>query len=189
MSIGVVELQRGVCVMSFKGYIWGGLIRVGYDRKDTGKFIALNKLQAKGKATVREVVRMTKPEIRKAVKQRYTYKGAISIRSKVSGMGGAVIVKGKRNTLTKFQTRGGRGRAGRGEKLYASVIRGQGGIIERAFKGKTGRIWRRDTPKPLPIHMLYGPSTAEMSGKEPIPAKYIIEQIESKLESAMGAMI
>ena len=180
--------------MSFYGYLLGGLIRVGYMREEDGH-IDLKKIVTNGRATVRDTMRAAKPAIRAEVKKRYTYKGAISIRSRSSGMNGELRVRGSRLRLNKFRVKGGvlgrRGRSARiGTKLYVQVIRGQGGVIERGFRmnsgGKfEGTYWRRDTPASLPIHMLYGPSVAEMAGHEPQPATLIQARIEQVLSERM----
>ncbi len=162
---------------------------------------------------VRGVLRKVPALIRKGVRERYTYKGAIKTQMQIWGDSGQVKVSGGRLSLDKFKTRGGLPR--RGKKLYAMIVKGQGGTIERGFahgwsvykrmsaKAKA-RSWRygevgdvtmpdgfyqRTGASRLPIKRLYGPSVAEMAGKEPQPAKMIQQRIEELLSAQMGAMM
>ena len=176
--------------MSLYDYLFGGLIRVAYSAKSEP---VENTVDVKGavKKTLKQATNAAKKEIRTGVRQRYTYKGAIPIRSRVSGTRATITVKGKRSPLKKFQVRGGmarrRGRHVTGEKLYAQVVRGQGGIIERGFRKKSGQYWRRATKARLPIHMLYGPAAAQMAGHEPMPVRYVDKAIEEAIGNALGA--
>ena len=141
-------------------------------------------LKPKVQAALRKVTRSAKPMIRSSVKERYTYKGAISIRSRTSGLSSELKVSGARKTLRHFKVSGGK----KPKKLYAMVVRGQGGIIERGFKHGSVYFQRVGRSR-LPIKGLYGPSTAEMAGHEPEPATLIQKRIEELLKAEMGAMM
>ena len=136
-----------------------------------------------GKA-LRAVTRAAKPLIRSGVKERYTYKGAISIRSRTAGLSSQVKVTGARKTLRHFKVSGGK----KPRKLFAMVVRGQGGVIARGFKHGSVYFQRIGRAR-LPIKGLYGPSVAEMAGKEPQPAKMIQQRIGELLSAQLGAMM
>ena len=118
--------------------------------------------------------------IRRAVKERYTYKGAIRIRTRQSGDRAQVVVRGSRQTIKHFRTRAPTKR----RHLYAEVIRGSGGAIRRGFRNN-GTYFKRLTATRLPIGAIYGPSTAEMAGHEPAPATALGRRIETLIEARL----
>lgn len=174
--------------MSLSGYLLGGLIRVGYER-DGGRYERLGGVGGAGllKRLLPEPTKV-KQIIRSGVRGRYTYKGAINIKKRNTGVGADYIIRGSRLRLNKFEVRGGGSRNAPG-KLYVRVLQGGGGIVDRAFRMKSkgkyrGTLWRRDTEARLPIHMLYGPSVAEMAGKEPEPADKVTEALREAFRAS-----
>ena len=202
MSVGDESVQ-GAEGMSFQGYLLGGLIRVGYSRRDPANHIDLRTVEQLSRAKVSKTIPRIKSKIREAIRQRYTYRGGISIKSRRSGLSAEIKVRGPRENIKKFQVRGGgsgrarKYRTGSGTagttrtnryegNLYVSILRGSGGVIKRGFKMRSsgqfaGTYWRRDTQERLPIHMLYGPSVAEMGGKTPEVSTYIERCIAANL--------
>ena len=166
-----------------------GLVRVGYERSRS-EAREWSKLAGGAEKLAGEALRRIRGRaggaIRKGVKERYTYHGALPIRSSVRGSTLELRVEGRREPLKKFRVRGGRRR----ERLYVQLVKGQGGVLERGFRGqKSGQYWRRQTESRLPILKLYGPSVAEMAGHEATPAEEINRRLEEMVESAMGAMM
>ena len=142
--------------------------------------LGLERLKQARSKVLKGVARRVPRLIRRSIKERYTYKGAISIRTRQSGARAQVVVRGSRQTIKHFRTRA----PTKGRHLYAEVIRGQGGSIRRGFR-HNGTYFKRLTATRLPIQAIYGPSTAEMAGHEPAPATGLGRQIETLIEARL----
>ena len=131
---------------------------------------------------IRKVLTKAKPQVRSLVKTRYTYKGAVSPKVRITGSSGTLTVSGRRNRIQRFQYK----RPSKKRQMYAEVVRGQGGTIPRAWlwRGR-GTYYRRLTEARRPIKSIYGPSVGEMAGKEPEVATRIIDHITSDINIEM----
>ena len=180
--------------MSLYGYMWGGLLRLGYSSTTNGFDMNVSAIKDGVRRSLRKTVSEAKKSIRSGIKKRYTYKGAIPIQTTMRSMSATLTIKGPRQKLNKFRVRGGKpkysGRRVTGAKLYAMVVRGQGGTIERGFKMKNGSYWRRDTAESrLPIHMIYSLSVAQMAGHQPMPVRYVDEVIKKTMSAQLEAVL
>ena len=180
--------------MSLYGYMWCGLIRLGYSTRQSEFNMSVGSISSGLRKSLRTTVKEAKKAIRQGIRNRYTYKGAIPIQAKVGGLTATLTIKGPRQKVSKFRARGGLARYSKGRvtgpKLYVMVVKGQGGTIERGFQMRNRTYWRRDNPNTrLPIHMLYGPSIAQMAGHEPTPVKYIDTVIEKTMSAELEALM
>ena len=131
---------------------------------------------------IRRVLTRAKPQVRSLVKTRYTYKGAVSPKVRITGSSGTLTVSGRRNRIQRFQYK----RPSKKRQMYAEVVRGHGGNIPRAWlwRGR-GTYYRRLTEARRPIKSIYGPSVGEMAGKEPEVATRIIDHITQGINEEM----
>ena len=131
---------------------------------------------------IRKVLTKAKPQVRSLVKTRYTYKGAVSPKVRITGSSGTLTVSGRRNRIQRFQYK----RPSKKRQMYAEVVRGHGGNIPRAWlwRGR-GTYYRRLTEARRPIKSIYGPSVGEMAGKEPEVATRIIDHITQGINAEM----
>ena len=131
---------------------------------------------------IRKVLTKAKPQVRSLVKTRYTYKGAVSPKVRITGSSGTLTVSGRRNRIQRFQYK----RPSKKRQMYAEVVRGQGGNIPRAWlwRGR-GTYYRRLTEARRPIKSIYGPSVGEMAGKESEVATRIIDHITQGINEEM----
>lgn len=115
-------------------------------------------------------------------KRRYTLPAGIVSRSlliKVSGLSGQMVSKGSRNPLEKAKVSGGL----KGKSVRAIVVRGQGGIINRAFRKKfhpANGIFARLTASRFPIKKLKTVSAPGMVA-HPTVSTPVINKMESRL--------
>ncbi len=188
--------------MSLYGYMWGGLIRLGYSSTTNDFRMNVSAIKNGVKRSLRVTVSEAKRSIRSGIKKRYTYKGPIPIRTKMRDLTATLTIEGPRQKLDKFRVRGGRPKYNKGRvtgpKLYAMVVRGQGGTIERGFERLNGSAWegsewayfRRDSDASrLPIHMIYSLSVAQMAGHQPMPVRYIDDVIKKKMRAQLEAVL
>lgn len=149
------------------------------------------KVRLKSQRAVKAVGRQVPALIRREVRRRYTYKEALPIRVSYGDLISSVVVRGRRQTIKHFKVRGGYSerRGQKGKKLYAEIVKGEGGIIKRGFMGDfADTYFKRLTKERYPIKALYGPSTAEMAGHEPEPATTISRRIEECVMERMAAI-
>lgn len=111
-------------------------------------------------------------------RRRYTLPAGIvtgSLSIKVSGMSGEMRSRGERNPLEKAQTNPKGRIKRRGRYIRAEVVRGQGGILPKAFRINGAAIFERVGGSRYPIQRLKTVAAPQMVGhpsiSEPIADK------------------
>ena len=137
------------------------------------------------KSAVRRTLRGAKKDAGTKVKQRYTINaGEVikTIRLQQSGYSGAMTSSGSRNQLRKFNIRPkSRPRKMPPGGVFAQNVRGQGGMIRRAFLQRSGGVFERVGTSRFPIKQLKGPSAPGMLSN-PIVGPWI----EAKMAERLG---
>ena len=137
------------------------------------------------KSAVRRTLRGAKKDAGTKVKQRYTINaGEVikTIRLQQSGYSGAMTSSGSRNQLRKFNIRPkSRPRKMPPGGVFAQNVRGQGGMIRRAFLQRSGGVFERVGTSRFPIKQLKGPSAPGMLSN-PIVGPWI----EAKMAERRG---
>ena len=138
--------------------------------------------KAAGRA-INRTLRGARKDAGTLAKRRYTLPAGIVTRSlsiKASGLSGEMKSKGRRNPLEKAKVSGGLN----GKRVRAIVVRGQGGIINRAFRQKYhpgNGLFVRTTKARLPIKKLTTVSAPGMIS-HPTVSTPVSNKIQQRLE-------
>lgn len=134
------------------------------------------------KSASRKTLQAARREAVSKVKQRYTspvglFTSSLSVRPSASG--GAIKSKGERNSLYKFKTNPQGRITQRGRYIKAEVVRGQGGVLPKAFRTSSGpNIFERLGAKRLPIKKLKSVAAPSM-----LNAPQVREPVLQKIET------
>ena len=151
------------------------------------------------RSAVRRTLRGAKKDAGSKVKQRYTINAGEVIRTirlSQSGYSGSMTSSGARNPLRKFNIRPrSRPRKMPPGGVFAQNVRGQGGMIHRAFLQRSGGVYERVGNPRFPIRQLKGPSAPGMLGN-PVVGPFIEAKmyqrlginLEHELSAAMGGL-
>lgn len=133
------------------------------------------------KRPLRRALNATKPEIRKAIRARYTYKGAIPITTSVSQWSGELEISGWRYRVERFKFK--RPKRGPGSYLTVHFLKGKATIFKKWFYWKAHANYFERISKPrFPVRSIKGLSIAEMAGHTPEPATVIEAALFRNLE-------
>lgn len=157
---------------------------------------APNGLNRAVSSAIRRTLRGAKKDAGTKVKQRYTINaGEVikTIRLRQSGFSGSMTSSGSRNPLRKFNIRPrSRPRRMPPGGVFAQNVRGQGGMIRRAFLQRSGGVFERVGAPRFPIRQLKGPSAPGMLGN-PIVGPWIEAKMAHRLginlEHELGAVL
>ena len=131
---------------------------------------------------IRATIKDAKQEGSREVKARYTARSILSlgkIKSRTAGMSGSLTISGSRNLLKRFQIRpSARKNPQPAGGVHATVVRGQGGAISKAFIAKGGLVFEREGKNRLPIRHL---NTLSLPGA--------FKRIGDKLEGRMARQL
>ena len=128
---------------------------------------------------LRRALNATKPVIRKEIRRRYTYKGAIPIRTHVSQWSGQLNISGARNKAERFKLKEPR----RGSYLTVNFLRGKATVFKKGFYwAAQGTYFERISKPRFPVRSIKGPSIAEMAGHAPTPVTAIEAALFRNLE-------
>lgn len=137
------------------------------------------------RSAVRRTLRGAKKDAGTKVKQRYTINAGEVIRTiklRQSGYSGAMTSSGARNPLKKFNIRPrSRPRRMPPGGVFAQNVRGQGGMIRRAFLQRSGNVFERVGRSRFPIKHITGPAAPQMLGN-PVVGPWI----EAKMYQRLG---
>lgn len=147
----------------------------------------IKRLRRGAQRPLRRTLNETKKTIRKEVKARYTYKGAIRMQTYVSTWNGRITISSTRNKPDRFNLRRPKPFPVRGKYLTVHFLRSKGTVFKEGFfwSGKGTYFERISSPR-FPVHSIKGPSTAEMAGHEPMPATAIEAALYRNIERFMG---
>ena len=136
------------------------------------------------RSAVRRTLRGAKKDAGTKVKQRYTINAGEVIRTiklRQSGYSGAMTSSGARNPLKKFNIRPrSRPRKMPPGGVFAQNVRGQGGMIRRAFLQRSGNVYERVGRPRFPIRHLKGPSAPGMLSSPPV-SSFIVAHMAQRL--------
>lgn len=162
----------------------------------TSAVAALEKMNFSGlRQRLTSAVRRTLQDARQfgrgKVDERYTARGAGKMGSqslKASGLSGSLTIGGRRNQLKKFiiNPRSRPRRMPQGG-VFASVVRGQGGSIRRAFLQRNGGVYERTGTSRYPIRQLKTISAGGMwkAVSEPVVSR-MSARLGMELDAALG---
>ena len=150
-------------------------------------------IEKASRTAVRDALKGARQDVARKVAERYTISpGAITSTIKTratGGLNGELKSKGAVNPLQKFKHTLPSRR--RGEYIYIEVVRGQGGVLKKAFQGK-GSILERLTSARYPLRGIAGPSAPGMLST-PEVSEVIMDGMErrigAKLERAANAIL
>lgn len=141
-------------------------------------------IERAAKNAIRRTLRGARKDAGTLAKKRYTLPAGIVTRSlsiKVSGFSGEMTSKGFRNPLEKAKTNPKGRIKQRGKYIRAVVVRGQGGIIKRAFRKSGGTsIFERVGASRFPIRKLKTVSAPSMVS-HPTVSIPVINKMEQRL--------
>lgn len=151
------------------------------------------------RSAVRRTLRGAKKDAGSKVKQRYTINAGEVIRTirlSQSGFSGSMTSSGPRNQLKKFNIRPrSRPRKMPPGGVFAQNVRGQGGMIHRAFLQRSGGVYERVGQPRFPIRQLKGPSAPGMLSSPPVSSFIVANMerrlginLEHELSAAMGGL-
>lgn len=137
------------------------------------------------RSAVRRTLRGAKKDAGTKVKQRYTINAGEVIRTiklRQSGYSGAMTSSGARNPLKKFNIRPrSRPRKMPPGGVFTQNVRGQGGMIRRAFLQRSGNVFERVGRPRFPIKHITGPAAPQMLGNSVVGP-----WIEAKMYQRLG---
>lgn len=146
----------------------------------------LSRLQTRLRTAVRNTLRAGKQELTTRIQARYTAKNPMSLgktKTTASALNGSLKVGGGRNQLRKFIIRPtSRPRRMPPGGVFANVVRGQGGMIRRAFLQRSGGVFERVGTSRFPIKQL---KTVSLPGM----ASRVGEHVEAKMAERLGIEI
>ena len=148
------------------------------------------------KIASRKTLKAAKKEAISRVKQRYTSPIGLftkSLQLKVTGSGGSLSSKGSKLGLNKFKTAPQGRITQRGRYIKATVVRGQGDIIKKAFRQSGNEsIFERVGASRLPIKKLFSVAPPSMLNvpqvREPV-LRQIEERFGTELVSAVSQFL
>lgn len=154
------------------------------------------KLNKAASNALRRTLKSGKQAARQKIASRYTIAtGSVieTLKIRVDGLKGEMKSRGARNPMEKFQHNPRvRINPGLPGGIFASVVKGQGGNIRRAFIQRKGGIWERVGKARFPIRRFKSPAAPQMLGVTPV-AEYIKRKMEERygknLDHAISAMI
>lgn len=146
----------------------------------------LQNLHNRLRTAVRNTLRAGKDELKTRIQARYTAKNPMSLgktKTTASALNGSLQVGGGRNQLKKFIIRpSSRPRKMPPGGVFANVVRGQGGMIRRAFLQRSGGVFERVGTSRFPIKQL---KTVSLPGM----ASRVGEHVESRMAERLGIEI
>lgn len=144
-----------------------------------------NGLTRAAKNAIGRTVRGSKQDARQKTSERYITGGRIvspTLKTRVNGLSGSLSSSGARNPLEKFKInprkRINPAPAG---GVYASVVKGQGGNIRRAFIQNSGGVYERVGKARFPIRRFKSVAAPQMVGYRPI-SQFIMKKMEQRFE-------
>ena len=131
------------------------------------------------KSSARKTLQSARREAVQKVKQRYTspiglFTGSLQVKSSASG--GSIKSTGSRNPLEKFKATPSGRITTRGRYIKATVVKGQGGVLKKAFRKSSGAsIFERLGARRFPIKKLKSVAAPSMLNvaevREPVMQK------------------
>ena len=147
-------------------------------------------LRGKITSAIRATIADGKQEGSNLVKQRYAARSMISlgrVKSRTSGLSGKLTISGGRNLLKRFvirpSTRINPQPAG---GVFANVVKGQGGNINRAFIAKKGLVFERVGKSRLPIRHL---NTVSLPGAFERIGDKLVSKMEQRLQTRLEQLL
>ena len=127
------------------------------------------------KSSIKKTLTQSQKEAIRLVKNRYTSPINLfktSLKKKVSGTQGRLDSQGSAIPLHKFQHSPNYRINRRGKFIKATVVKGQGGILEKAFKSNSLPVlFEREGQPRLPIKKMFSVSAPQMLNAEPVREK------------------
>ena len=143
------------------------------------------KLRRAVRSAINRTLRGAKKDAGSKIKQRYTINAGHvtrTIRTKASGLSGAMTSTGGRNKLSLFLLRPkSRPRKMPAGGVFVQNVRGQGGNLRHAFLMRNGEPYERTTSARFPIQRKTGPAAPQMIGS-PKVAPYIVANMSQRLQ-------
>lgn len=144
-----------------------------------------NGIERAAKSAIRRTLKGARKDAGTLTRRRYTLPAGIvtkSLKISAGGLSGEMTSKGSRNPLEKAKTNPKGRIKQRGKYIRAVVVRGQGGIIKKAFRKSGGSsIFERVGAKRFPIKKL---KTVSAPGMVSHPE--ISTPIQNKIEERIG---
>lgn len=167
----------------------------------TGVDAAVNGLQrysasqilSRLRSAVRNTLREGKSELKNRITQRYTAKSPLSlgsVKTTASALNGSIKIGGGRNQLKRFiinpRSRPRRMPPG---GVLANVVKGQGGMIRRAFLQRSGGVYERVGASRFPIKQLKTVSLPGMASRvgSHVEAR-MAQRLGIELDAALGGL-
>lgn len=152
-----------------------------------------NNLRNRLRKAVRNTLRAGKSELVTRINERYTAKSPMSLgrtKTTVGDLKGSLKVGGSRNQLRKFIIRPtSRPRIMPPGGVFANVVKGQGGMIRRAFLQRSGGVYERVGRPRFPIRQL---KTVSLPGMAKAVGDKVIarmgDRLGIELENALGGL-
>lgn len=142
-------------------------------------------MERAAKNAIRRTLRGARKDAGTLARQRYTLPAGIvtkSLKISVGGMSGEMTSKGGRNPLEKAKTNPKGRIKQRGKYIRAEVVRGQGGLIKKAFRKSGGNsIFERVGASRYPIRKL---KTVSAPGMVSHPS--VSTPVQNKIEHRLG---
>lgn len=144
------------------------------------------------RTAVRNTLRDGKSELKNRITQRYTAKSPLSlgsVKTTASALNGSIKIGGGRNQLKRFiinpRSRPRRMPPG---GVFANVVKGQGGMIKRAFLQRGG-VYERVGASRYPIKQIKTVSLPSMASRvgERVEAK-MAQRLGIELDTALGGL-
>ena len=134
------------------------------------------------KTSARKTLQSAKREAVAKVKARYTSPVGLftsSLSLKTSASGGSIKSRGSKNPLEKFRATPAGRITQRGRYIHAEVVRGQGGLLKKAFRKSGGAsIYERLTANRFPIKKLKSVAAPSM-----LNVAEVLEPVMQKIET------
>ena len=142
------------------------------------------------RSAIRGALRAGKEELAEQTKARYTSGNPMGLgetKTTASALRGSLKVGGSRNQLKKFIIRpSSRPRKMPPGGVFANVVKGQGGMIRRAFLQKNGGVYERVGASRYPIRQL---KTVSLPGMASRVGEKVIARISNRLEAGIGNIL
>lgn len=153
------------------------------------------KAEKAARLALRKTLDSAKKFAKKEVRKRYTIREVEEVTGTImtqfsGGLSGKIVSRGPRISLEHFKATP-RGRIEkRGKYIFASVVKGQGGILKRAFRPRRGGIiFGRNGKSRLPISKLYAHSAPQMLSHKRVAdplKKHIQNELQKNLLNSIA---
>ena len=151
------------------------------------------RLRSRLRTAVRNSLRAGKEELTARIQARYTARNPMSLgktKTTARDLSGSLKIGGGRNQLRKFIIKpGSRPRKMPPGGVFANVVKGQGGMIRRAFLQRSGGVYERVGTSRFPIKQLKTVSLPGMASRvgTSVEAR-IARRLQTELDIALGGL-